>query len=153
MGFLRKFELHRDYIYFGSIEDFETSFLNFKNCTPQKLSGTNYKMNALASLGIAITNPTNLVEGINVKLTVTRKSDVEQIIHFHAGVRGEIIFIAVIGIVITIGIALSNPEPFWMPLAVGGSLLIAVLWFHFIYRLQEDSLVESAARKLRLKRM
>ena len=145
--------IDRDYVFTGQIADFISAVQNIKKVNVSVFSDCEIKLSPTISWGtMTSTGGLSFIDGINVKVLLSKLSENSVQVNFKTSVRPEHYIIIVIFIGFGIAVSLSD-EPSWLYVYLFGLWIIMHLWFQFIYRFQENRLVEKLVDKLELKRM
>jgi hypothetical protein len=99
------------------------------------------------SLGTAIVQGgPGLIDGISIYGEVLDGPESTTTVHLSTRLRIELILILIIWIVLIFFQIIGNEIPLWVSLVL---FPIIVLWFGFIYRVQENSLLKKIDKKLK----
>ncbi|MEQ8240639.1 MAG: hypothetical protein RIA69_15580 [Cyclobacteriaceae bacterium] len=121
---------------------------NHKRFRTTELGDKNYKISAKFSLGTLYMSG-GLGVPINVLMNIKTDESANPTIHVTSKVRVEqYIFIALFSFIFTITL-LSN-EPWYLPLFIIGLFFVFHFWFHLVYRVQENELINKLKGQLKL---
>ena len=143
--------INKEFIFIGKIDDLIATLKSSTHIDYELLSEREIKFRPTISWG-TMTGQIRLVEGINVRAYVAILDSDRLKIFLQTKVRPEHYFLIVMFIIFFIAIAFSD-ESKWALLYVIGLWIICHIWFQFIYRVQENYLVDKIVKKLRLTKM
>jgi hypothetical protein len=153
---IRKLTIDKDYIFSGQRKDLinilqDTQVVNFKLIDHTEIKfypdiswGTLVFKGGLAGLK---------VDGINVRAKTSALGTDQLKINFRTRIRPEHYFIIGLFIFFFTGTIFGKDEPWWTFIYLLGLWIICHSWFQFIYRSQENHLIEKVVKKLRLVKM
>jgi hypothetical protein len=145
--------IDKEFIFFGQLDDLRGQLKNSKDINYEMLADGQIKFKPRISWGtMTMTGGLDLVDGINVKGSATNLDSERMKINLRTKVRPEHYLLIVMFIAFFIGVIFSD-ESKWLFLYVFGLWIICHSWFQFIYRLQENYLVDKIVKKLRLAKM
>lgn len=151
MKFLEILKYRKSVIYKGSLQQFEDSLFNYKSGNAIKLRNTSYKLLSNFSLGtVIVNNNPGLVEGIKVEIAVSKLNENELELNFSTRIRIEHYFFAGIFLLITFILLITSVFQ-WKFLFILLFWPLVHLWFQFIYRSQEEYLVNNFIKSLKKK--
>ena len=121
---------------------------NHKRFRTTELGDRNYKILAKFSLGtIYVTGGVGVP--INVLMNIKKDESANPTVHVTSKLRVEhYIFVALFSLIFLITL-LSN-EPWYLPLFILGLFFIFHFWFHLVYRVQENELINKLRGQLKL---
>jgi hypothetical protein len=152
-GFMKLLTVDRDFVYNGRLDDFNERLRNLKDIRHNSLTDREIKFSPFISLGtLIISGAVGLVDGINVRAIISDTDSNQLKINLRTKGRPEHYFIIVLFIFFFVAIIFSD-ESKWLILYVFGLWIICHAWFQFIYRLQENHLIEKIVSKFRLREM
>ncbi|MBI3221385.1 MAG: hypothetical protein HYZ44_17875 [Bacteroidetes bacterium] len=153
---IKKLTIDKDYVFAGQRKDLinilqDTQVVNFKlidhaeiKLYPDISWGTMVFKGGLTGLQ---------VDGINVRAKTSTVGTDRLKINFRTRIRPEHYFIIGLFIFFFIGTIFSKEKPGWTFLFLFGLWIICHSWLQFIYRSQENNLIEKLVKKLRLEKM
>jgi hypothetical protein len=152
---IKKLTIDRDFVFSGERKDLiailqETRVVNFK-----LIDHTEIKFYPDISWGTMVFKgglQVLKVEGINVRAKTSPLGPDRLKINFRTRIRPEHYFLVGLFVFFFIVNAFTN-EPGWIFLYLLGLWIICHSWFQFIYRAQENYLIEKVVKKLRLVKM
>lgn len=141
--------IDKEFIFFGQLDDLRGELKNLKDINYEILGEGQINFKQRMSWGTMTMNGIDLVDGINVKALVTHLDSERMKINLRTKVRPEHYFLSVTFVALLIMVKFSN-EPKWLFLYVFGVWIVCHAWFQFIFRLQENNLVDKIVKKLEL---
>lgn len=153
---IKKLTIDKDYVFWGQRKDLinilqETHIVKFKLIDHSEIKlypdiswGTLVFKGGLSGLQ---------VDGINVRAKTSTLGTDRLKINFRTRIRPEHYFIIGLFIFFFIGSIFGKEEPWWTFLYLLGLWITCHSWFQFIYRTQENYLIEKVVKKLRLVKM
>lgn len=126
---------------------------DFSNLNVQRLSENEFRLSARVSLGVggAVEAP-SFFQPIAVNAVVHISEDNEARISFNSEIRVELVVIGLAWLVVIAWVVvLWFSDDSWHPeaLIAFGILPVVWLWFRFVYRVQEEQIVNSVLKQLR----
>jgi hypothetical protein len=140
--------IDKEFVFNGRLSDLQQILKNLKDINYETLSERELKFTPTISWG-TLTMTGGVGFGINVRAFLVDQGSDQLRIKFKTRVRPEHYFLIVLFIFFFIA-AFANDEPKWLIPYVFGLWIIGHSWFQFIYRIQENYLVDKVAKKLRL---
>ncbi|MEM9833791.1 MAG: hypothetical protein AAF944_24390 [Bacteroidota bacterium] len=153
MKLLDKLLINEEFIYTGNLEELERDLrvLEDKSILIQKLDEQKIKFKSTFSWGtLKATDGFQVVEGINV-MALTNQLDENLLkLKFITKLRPEHYFIAALYILF-IAIMIVQKEEVWVCLLLFGLWIVFHICFHWVYRMQERTVIKSVVNGLKLK--
>ncbi|MBF8963498.1 hypothetical protein I0P70_09585 [Pontibacter sp. FD36] len=150
MSLIKKLRLNEEYVFSGTAQDLEQFLLSSKEPQVRKIGRQLYSLTPCFSMGtLVVTGMTRQATGISVTASVAEINKDYQQVQFKTTPRIEHFFIGIIFLIITV-IVIVQGESLWFYLFLPGLWVVAHLWFHTIYRAQEEEVVDMIVRRLRL---
>lgn len=140
--------LDKEFVFAGKQEDLMMLLKNSKDVNYEVLSDNEVQFTPDISWG-TMSIGAGFSVGIKVNAILADREVDRVNVNFRTSIRPEHYFLIVVFVIFFVGIIFSN-EPKWLILALFGLWIVCHAWFHFIYRLQETSLVDKVVKKLRL---
>lgn len=152
---IKKLTIDRDYVFSGQRKDLITILQDTRVVNFKLIDHTEIKLYPDVSWGTLIFSGgfSGLkIEGINVRVKTSPLGADKLKINFQTRIRPEHYFL--IGLfTFFFVINASVKEPWWVFLYLLGIWAICHAWFQFIYRAQENDLIQKMVTKLRLVEM
>jgi hypothetical protein len=144
--------LHQKYIYYGTYQELENRVARISSANVERLKDSTYKFKPDISLGtLVIKGSPNAVDGINVIMSIDKLSTNEQIILFTTKIRPEHYLTTVLLLFFSIVSYFERDTDKF--LSFTNLLLFGVvmyMWFHLLFRFQEQRVVNNVAKELSL---
>ena len=151
MSFIDKILLNETYVYKGNKD-----VLLKKLKTNKKVSQSDkneYSAKEKYSFGVLTANGIPLNNGIKVFFSIEECSPSKYYIRFRTKLRMEHYFLITLFLSFIIGSSLSSETPYYISLFIFGLWIIFHLWFHFVFRCQEQGLTEDIVANLKVKKI
>jgi len=134
----------------SSFEDINCliSEMNQKEFGIKKLAHGEYKFLSNISLGTAIVQGNSgLIEGIKIYCKIIKQPDSTVLIRITSKLRIELIVISIVWLGVIFLQIFGNEEfPLWINIVLFPMVL---LWFGFVYRVQEKALLKKVEKKIK----
>lgn len=145
-------QLNQKYSFGGSFSDFEKALKYYDLSEVVRLNDKQFRVISNTSVGTATMGAGDsffTYRPISVLITVDDSSNEGCIVHFTTEIRIEHYFIAIGFLILMLCIVISQKS--WK-LAIGTLVLwvICQYWFYFVYRMQEEAIVENIMKKLKI---
>ena len=151
MSLFDKILLNETYVYRGE-KDVLLQKLK-RNKLVSRLSKNTFEGRASFSLGVLMgSGGMSLNNGIKVFFEIEEVEPAKYYLNFSTKLRIEHFFFAILFLFIIIGTSLSSDTPFYVPLFMFALWGVTHLWFHFVFRWQEQGLIEDIIRPLKVKK-
>lgn len=114
----------------------------------KKLAYGEFKFLSNVSLGTAVVQGNyGMIEGIKIYCKITKEPDSTVLISFTSKLRIELIVISIVWLGVMFFQIFGNKEfPLWINMVMFPILL---LWFGFVYRIQENALLKKVEKKIK----
>lgn len=114
----------------------------------KKLAYGEFKFLSNVSLGTAIVQGNSgMIEGIKIYCKITKQSDSTVLISFTSKLRIELIVMSIVWFGVIFFQVFGNEEfPLWINMVL---FPVVLLWFGFVYRVQEKSLLKKVEKKIK----
>ena len=140
--------INKEFVFSGKIEDLRRILKDSKDINYEVLSKRELKFTPDVSWGtMKMSGGVNF--GINVRAFLADEGSDQLRIKFKTSVRPEHYFLIVLFLFFFAG-AIFSDESKWMILYIFGLWIICHSWFQFIYRLQENFLLDKVVKRLSL---
>ena len=156
MVFLKKpfkyLRINKSFQFLGTFEalrlEMESLTDNYSEFTCNRLSINSFEILSIVSLG-TLTVSGGSFNPIRVQAEITKLDEATSLVNISTYVRIEhYFFVLIFAVILMTEIYMKGP---WsMSLITIGVFFIFHLWFHFIYRLQENSLIKKIVKQLGL---
>lgn len=155
MDLIKILSVDQDYVFLGERKDLVSILQETKVFKFRLIDHTEIRFYPDISWGTMVGGLPGLeVEGINVRAKTSPLGTDRLKVNFRTRIRPEHYFMIGLFIFFFMGTAFSNkPEPWWTFLYLFGLWIICHSWFQFIYRAQENYLIEKLVKELRLVKM
>jgi hypothetical protein len=147
---INRLTINKTYYLVGEVSDFEIALNNTKGIRHQVDGVNEFCFSPTASWG-TLSGPI-FNSQITVRALVAELDDGRVKINFRTRVRIEHYFLIILFIIFFICFNHADESP-WVNFFLLGVWIIFHVWFHFIYRYQENRLIEKLVEKLRLREM
>jgi hypothetical protein len=145
--------IDKEFVFIGQMGDLMEKLKNAKSINYEILSEREIKFMPNISWGtMVMAGGHGLVDGINIRASVNDLDSDRLKISLRTRVRPEHYFLIVLFIFFFMGVIFSS-ESKWLVLYVFGLWIICHSWFQFIYRLQENYLVDKIVKRLGFAKM
>ncbi len=150
---IKRLTIDKDFVFVGQLDDLKQELEKSKDLNFDILTEKEMKFFPTISWGtMAITNGIGLVDGINVRALISESNHGRLKVNLKTSIRPEHYFIIVIFIFISM-VTILTEESKWIVLLDLVLWIIVHWWFQFIYRFQENYLVDKVVDRLRLTKM
>ena len=149
---IKLLKIEKEYAFSGTLVDFNEKVRTFKSINVELLSENEIKFSSQLSLGTMISN-TGLfaTEDINIRATIS-EFDAERLrIKLSSKIRFEHYVIAFMFILFLV-FSIVEKESIWLIPSLLALWIIFHSWFQYIYRSQENQIIQTVVSKLNLKR-
>jgi hypothetical protein len=144
---VKRLTINKEFVFRGGIDDLKEILKNSKDINYKAFSAREIKITPSISWGTMTMSGIRVP--ISVRATFTEQNPGELRIILTTKIRPEHYLLVVLFTFCILGVVFSD-EPDWLTIYVFGLWIICHLWFQFIYRLQENHLINKLVARLGL---
>jgi hypothetical protein len=149
------FIMDKSFKYKGSLEDLKQKMTIFSQS--KKTGGITFDKNKseytiYANISFGTLMFTGGGFSIKIHLTIEESIPKEQIIRVYTYLRPENYFFG-FAFILSFIVAIMSNQSLLPPLITIGIFVLTILWFNFIYKVQEEILVEKIIKQLKLRKI